>query len=133
MTRHMSAQHEAHTDQMVALARQCIVALDAGDHFPGVPLVGGDGPTPIYGETCWALNYNPSRFDVDRRIRTAYLAEPPPAKAQPEMEQRGLHSLVPSPGFGLDDDAHPLAAWLPVICWLGFAGCVWLLVWAWFS
>jgi hypothetical protein len=154
VTRHMASQHEAHTAQMVALA------LDEGGTFPGGRRERVDNDDPslrvTYDETvAWqdewsqtesdlagwlaANGYNTGREDRNppRFYPPAPLPEkrvpPPPAKAQPETEQRGLHSLVPPPGFGLDDDAHPLAAWLPILGWLGFAGFVCLFVWAWAS
>lgn len=110
MTRHFAAQHEARSDQMVALTRQCIVALDAGDHFPGVPLVGGDGPTPIYDAT-----------------RSYLVAKEKFAKAR----LQSLVVLPPDPVFDLDDGPELVdIPWLPVLGWLFFAGFVALLVWA---
>lgn len=144
MTRHMASQHEAHTDQMVALTRQCIVALDQhSDPARFFSYLNPDraAETLTYDETVAYL----AAKEAFEALSSALDAMPAPAPldwqgafedddAEPPMLD-DLASIWegPPPGFGLNDDAHPLAAWLPVIGWLGFAGCVWLLVWAWFS
>jgi hypothetical protein len=97
MTRRRVDQHEAHTAQMAALTRAAIVVLDNGGALQFHGRPSTDGPTPIYDEM------------RDAAEALAYAQLP--------------HYGAP----GAEYDAHPLAAWLPILGWLFFAG---LLVWA---
>lgn len=106
----MAAQHEARADQMAALTRACINALDArGDPRDLFDTRHYDQPTPIHDDLRYYL--------VAKEAFEAALLQP-------------LVVLDPDPGLGFGDDEHPLAAFLPVLGWLFFAGCVCLLVWA---